>query len=126
MVLLDVDMPRMTGLEAMREIKKHDPSIITLILTAFANIDDAVRAVKEGAYNYVSKPIKGDDLVRLIDQSIQAANLISDVAASAPILMEANRKMIGHYGPNEKSLSCYYPSFKSGHTGFDSRSFRNR
>lgn len=102
MVLLDVDMPRMTGLEAMREIKKHDPSIITLILTAFANIDDAVRAVKEGAYNYVSKPIKGDDLVRLIDQSIQAANLISDVAASAPILMEANRKMIGHTAQMKK------------------------
>ncbi len=42
MVLLDVDMPRMTGMEALKIIKEHDPSIIVLILTAYANIDDAV------------------------------------------------------------------------------------
>ena len=49
MVILDVDMPRMTGLEALQKIKQIDPSTIVLILTAFANIDDAVKAVKEGA-----------------------------------------------------------------------------
>ena len=58
MVLLDVDMPRMSGMEALKVVKEHDPSIIVLILTAYANIDDAVRAVKEGAYNYISKPVK--------------------------------------------------------------------
>mgnify|MGYP003347379363 CR=1 FL=1 len=42
-VLLDVDMPRMNGMDALKLIKEHDPSIIVLILTAYANIDDAVR-----------------------------------------------------------------------------------
>ena len=57
-VILDVDMPRLNGLDALRQIKEYDPRIIVLILTAYANIDDAVRAVKDGAYNYLSKPIK--------------------------------------------------------------------
>jgi two-component system response regulator HydG len=96
MVLLDVDMPRMTGLEALKAIKEHDPAIIVLILTAYANIDDAVKAVKEGAYNYVQKPVKGDELVAMVDKAIRAYSMISDAAASAPMLMESGRKIIGN------------------------------
>ena len=93
MVLLDVDMPRLSGLDALLQIKQHDPSIIVIIMTAFANIDDAVRAVKEGAYNYVSKPVRGEELISMVDNAIQAHDLISDVAVSAPILMESGRKL---------------------------------
>ncbi|MCH2533338.1 MAG: sigma-54 dependent transcriptional regulator [Bdellovibrionales bacterium] len=96
LVLLDVDMPRMSGLEALKEIKAHDPSVIVIIMTAFATIDDAVLAVKEGAYNYLSKPIKAEALTELIQQAIDAQNLISDVAVSAPVLMDNGRKIIGN------------------------------
>lgn len=95
-VLLDVDMPRMTGLEALKEIKEHDPSVIVLILTAYANINDAVKAVKEGAYNYVQKPVKGDELIEMVEKSIRAYSMISDAAASAPMLKEGGRKIIGN------------------------------
>ena len=94
--ILDVDMPRMSGLEALRLIKEHDPSIIVIIMTAYANLDDAVRAVKEGAYNYVAKPVKSEELVAMVDKAIKAYSLISDVAASAPMLMEAGREIIGN------------------------------
>src|SRR6478672_5433518 len=60
LVLLDVNMPRMTGLEALKEIKAHDPSIIAIMLTAFSNVRDAVEATREGAYNYLEKPIKAE------------------------------------------------------------------
>src|ERR1051325_10423474 len=62
LVLLDVNMPRMTGLEALKEIKSHDPSIIVIMLTAFSNVRDAVESTKEGAYNYIEKPIKAENL----------------------------------------------------------------
>jgi two-component system, NtrC family, response regulator HydG len=96
MVILDVDMPRMSGLEALRQIKEHDPSIIVAVMTAFANLDDAVRAVKEGAYNYVAKPVKPEELVAMVDKAIKAYSLISDVAASAPMLMETGREIVGN------------------------------
>lgn len=96
LVIMDVDMPRMNGLMAMKAIKEHDPSIIVIIMTAYATINDAVKAVKEGAFNYVSKPIKSEDLTTMVDKALDAHNLISQVAASAPMLqMEAGRKIIG-------------------------------
>ncbi len=96
LVILDVDMPRLNGLEALKLIKEHDPSIIVLIMTAYATIDDAVRAVKEGAFNYISKPIKSEELVKLVEKGLSAQSLISNVAASAPVLTEAGRKIIGN------------------------------
>ncbi len=102
LVLLDVDMPRLNGMDTLKLIKEHDPSIVVLIMTAFATIDDAVRAVKEGAYNYVSKPVKGDELLKLVDRALSAQAMISSVAASAPILMEAGRKIIGNTAEMQK------------------------
>src|SRR5438309_2630958 len=63
LVLMDVNMPRMTGLEALKEIKAHDASTIVIILTAFSNVRDAVEATREGAYNYLEKPINAENLV---------------------------------------------------------------
>lgn len=102
LVILDVDMPRMNGLQTLQAIKDHDPSIIVLIMTAYANIDDAVKAVKDGAYNYLSKPIKGDDLVLLVDRALEAHDLVSSVANSAPIMIEAGRRFIGNTGEMQK------------------------
>lgn len=102
MVLLDVDMPRMSGMEALKVVKEHDPSIIVLILTAYANIDDAVRAVKEGAYNYISKPVKSEDLVAMVDRAINAYSLISQATASFPMQVEPGREIIGHTAQMKK------------------------
>ncbi len=102
LVLLDVDMPRLDGLEALKLIKEYDPSIIVIVMTAYATIDNAVRAVKEGAFNYISKPVKGEDLLALMDRALKAQSLISEIAASAPVLMEAGRKIIGNTAEMQK------------------------
>lgn len=90
LVLLDVNMPRMSGLEALKEIKAHDPSIVVIILTAFSNIRDAVEATKEGAYNYLEKPIKADNLVYLIDKALKAHNMVRNITLSAPMIKLPN------------------------------------
>src|SRR4051794_7056566 len=86
LVLLDVNMPRMTGMEALKEIKSHDPSIIVIILTAYANVRDAIEATKEGAYNYLEKPIKAENLVYLIDKALKAHNMVKSISFSAPVV----------------------------------------
>ncbi len=101
-VILDVDMPRMNGLEALQAIKEIDPSIVVLVLTAYANIEDAVKVVKEGAYNYVAKPVRGDQLVEMIHRAMSAYSMISEVAASAPMMFESGRKIIGQTEPMKK------------------------
>ncbi len=94
-VLLDVDMPRLNGLEALKLIKENNPGQIVIIMTAFATIDHAVLAVKDGAYNYLSKPVQTDELMALIDKALQAQSLISRAAASAPVLHENGKKFVG-------------------------------
>ncbi|MBL7664148.1 MAG: sigma-54-dependent Fis family transcriptional regulator [Bacteriovoracaceae bacterium] len=86
LVVMDVNMPEMDGIQALVEIKKHDPSIIVIILTAFSNVQDAVKAVKEGAYNYLEKPISSDNLVALIKRALKARSLVETTAFSAPML----------------------------------------
>lgn len=93
--ILDVDMPRLNGLETLKQIKEQNPGTVVVMMTAFATIDHAVQAVKDGAYNYLSKPIQADDLIALVDRAVAAQTLISNVAASAPVLMEEGRKFIG-------------------------------
>lgn len=93
LVILDVDMPRKNGLETLKWIKAKDPRVISIILTAHATVDDAVTAVKEGAYHYLSKPIRSEDLLEMVEKALEAQSLISYAANSAPI--EAGRKFIG-------------------------------
>ena len=89
LVLLDVNMPRMSGLEALKQIKAYDNSIICIILTAYSNVKDAVEAVRQGAYNYLEKPIKSDDLVALVDRALKATSIVKTIGLSAPAMVNA-------------------------------------
>ena len=106
--ILDVDMPRLGGLEALKQIKEQNPGIVVIMMTAYATIDHAVQAVKDGAYNYLSKPIQADDLISVVDRAVAAQTLISNVAASAPVLMEEGRKFIGHNQQMQKVFNVIH------------------
>lgn len=86
LVVMDVNMPEMDGISALTEIKKVDPSVIVIILTAYSNVSDAVKVVKEGAYNYLEKPISSENLVALIKRALKARSLVETSAFSAPRL----------------------------------------
>jgi two-component system response regulator HydG len=90
LVLMDVNMPGMTGIQALKEIKSYDPSIIVIVLTAFSNISDAVEATKEGAYNYLEKPIKAENLVYLVDKALRAHSMVKSLSYSAPVIKLPN------------------------------------
>ena len=61
-VFLDIRMPEMDGIEALKEIKRMSPSTYIVMITAFATVDTAVEAMKKGAFDYVRKPFKLDDI----------------------------------------------------------------
>lgn len=108
LVLLDVDMPRLGGLDTLRKIKEIDPGTIVIIMTAHATLNDAVQAVKDGAYDYLSKPVSSDDLRNLVEKALSAHTLIANIAASAPVLMEAGRKIIGNTSQMQKVFNIIY------------------
>lgn len=85
LILMDVRMPEMNGLEALKEIKEHDPRTFVVIMTAHSNLNDAVVAIKEGAYDYVEKPVSPEKLADIVKKSIEAHEMISSLTASNPI-----------------------------------------
>ena len=107
-VILDVDMPRKNGLQALREIKEIDPGVIVLVLTAHATVEVAVQAVKDGAYNFLSKPISSQDLINLIDKAINAHTLISTLAVSSPVFVDEGRKIIGNTSQMQKVFNVIH------------------
>ena len=85
LVLMDVRMPEMNGLEALHQIKEHDPRTFVVIMTAHANLQDAITAIKDGAYDYIEKPVKADRLTELVRKSLEAREMVSNLALSNPI-----------------------------------------
>jgi len=73
-ILADIKMPGMDGMEMHRRIRALNSDAIVIIMTAFASVDTAVQALKDGAFDYVTKPFDPDDLSHLIRN---AANQIS-------------------------------------------------
>jgi len=77
-VLLDIKMPGMDGIELQRHIRKIDPNLITIIITAFASVDTAIQALKDGAFDYICKPIDPDELSHLVRNGIERLRLLSE------------------------------------------------
>jgi two-component system NtrC family response regulator len=78
-VLSDYKMPGKTGLEVLEEVKRLNPEISFVILTAYGTVENAVRAMRLGAYDYISKPVDLDELDLLLERIIETKNLKSEI-----------------------------------------------
>ena len=77
-ILADIKMPGMDGLEMLRRIKSIKSDAIVIVMTAFATVDTAVKALKDGAYDYVTKPFDPDDLTHLIRNATKQISLTDE------------------------------------------------
>ncbi|NOX38648.1 MAG: sigma-54-dependent Fis family transcriptional regulator [Calditrichaeota bacterium] len=98
-ILLDIKMPGMDGLALQRRIRELDPKAVVIIMTAYASVETAVEALKQGAYDYVTKPFDPDDLSRLVrnalkqkrlaDENLQLKEKISELMGVDQIVAES-------------------------------------
>jgi DNA-binding NtrC family response regulator len=77
-ILADIKMPGMDGLEMLRRIKALEKDAIVIVMTAFATVDTAVKALKDGAFDYVTKPFDPDDLSHLIRNATKQVTLADE------------------------------------------------
>ncbi len=73
--LVDLRMPQMGGLELLKEIKRHSPETEVIILTAYGTIETAVSAIKLGAYDFLTKPFKGQDIILTLNRAMKLQEL---------------------------------------------------
>jgi DNA-binding NtrC family response regulator len=77
-ILADIKMPGMDGLEMLRRIKLLKTDSIVIVMTAFATVDTAVQALKDGAFDYITKPFDPDDLSHLIRNASKQISLTEE------------------------------------------------
>jgi DNA-binding NtrC family response regulator len=81
LILLDVGLPGMNGIEALRQIKSSNPGILVIMITAYEDIDTVISAMKLGAYDYVVKPLHMDALEVTICNALDTVRLRKEVQA---------------------------------------------
>src|SRR6266540_2061835 len=73
--IVDVMLPDMGGLEVLEELKKTDPDLVVLMITAFASVETAITAMKKGAFDYVAKPFKHEELLHILRNGLNQRRL---------------------------------------------------
>lgn len=74
LALVDIRMSGMDGLEVTVELKKIDPSIIIIIMTGYPSLNTAVSAIKSGASEYIVKPFRLDEMLRIVQKNLESLN----------------------------------------------------
>ena len=74
-ILLDIKMPGISGMEVLQQLSARWPEICVIMLTAMTDLEIAVEAMKQGAYDYITKPFNHDDLIFKIQRALEKHNL---------------------------------------------------
>jgi DNA-binding NtrC family response regulator len=96
-VVTDLVMPRMNGLQLLRTLREQDPDVSVVILTAQGSVESAVEAIKDGAYDYLTKPVDPQRLKILLDKVVERQETLREVKALRRELREHGTfgRMIG-------------------------------
>ena len=78
LVLLDLMLPGMTGREVLNQIRAQDPDQTVVVITAFSSIDGAIEAMKDGAFHYISKPFKNEEVVHTMRSALERRQLAAE------------------------------------------------
>jgi DNA-binding NtrC family response regulator len=119
LLLTDVRMPGMDGMALLREVRRLAPDLPVLVMTAYGTIQDAVDAMKEGAFDYLTKPVERDTLLRAVQKGLQFGDLRRenrrlraslaeqhplDTILGASAVMEGVRGLVRKAGPTEATV----------------------
>jgi DNA-binding NtrC family response regulator len=104
MVLLDIELPDMNGLEMLGEIRKREHAITVVMITAYGTIERAVRAMKEGAYDFIPKPFEPDHIALIVAKALERERLKREVEILSEEVDGQHRMVVGQSLPINHAL----------------------
>ena len=78
LVLLDLMLPGMSGMEVLRQVRQRDPDQVIVIITAYSSIEGAIDAMREGAFHYIPKPFKNEEVLLTVRKGLDQRRLTSE------------------------------------------------
>lgn len=85
LVLADIDMKPMDGITLLKQLKLYDPNCVVIIMTAYASTESAVQALKFGAFDYLQKPFRVDELLAALRRGLEFRKFQSERASAGPL-----------------------------------------
>ncbi len=76
--IVDVMLPDKSGIEVLEELKKADPEMVVVMITAFASVETAITAMKMGAFDYITKPFKNDEVLVVVSNGVHQRQLVNE------------------------------------------------
>jgi DNA-binding NtrC family response regulator len=99
LVLADIDMKPMDGITLLRQLKRRDPNVVVIIMTAYASTESAIQALKFGAFDFLQKPFRVDELISTLRRGIEFKRVQSERSAGGgrPTLLpsEIETRLVG-------------------------------
>jgi DNA-binding NtrC family response regulator len=78
LVVTDIKMPEMDGLQLLAELKDYEPSLPIIVITAYGTIENAVQALRSGAYDYIAKPFENDEIKLTVAKAFERERLLAE------------------------------------------------
>lgn len=109
LVLADIDMKPMDGITLLRQLKIYDPTAVVIIMTAYASTDSAVQALKFGAFEYLQKPFRVDDLIGTLKRALEYRRFSSEshvegAPVSTVVQRDIDSQLVGASAAHSKLL----------------------
>jgi DNA-binding NtrC family response regulator len=105
--IVDVMMPGMDGIATLEELKKIDDDLPVLMITAFASVETAISAMKRGAFDYVTKPFKNDEVLVVVQNAVERRQLKAENLALRQTLQAQQQKFAGIIGRSPRMKQVF-------------------
>src|SRR5918996_8971 len=105
--IVDVMMPGMDGLAALEELKQLDEELPVLMITAFASVETAISAMKRGAFDYITKPFKNDEVLVVVRNAVERRQLKAENTALRQTLQAQQQNFAGIIGRSPRMKQVF-------------------
>src|SRR6187200_530285 len=105
--IVDMMMPGMDGISTLDELKKLDEDLPVLMITAFASVENAIAAMKRGAFDYITKPFKNDEVLIVVRNAVERRRLVAENTALRQNLQAQSQRFAGIIGRSSRMKQVF-------------------
>src|SRR5215475_15476658 len=105
--IVDIMMPGLNGIETLDELKRIDEDLAVLIITAYASVESAIAAMKNGAFDYITKPFKNDEVLVVVRNALERRRLLTENRNLRQNIQERYHKFGNIFGRSQRMRQVF-------------------